>query len=840
MLNRLKLTLRDWWYFLSDSRFRRLKRSGLFNPEYYLITNPDVAGSGISPLAHYLYGGWKEGRRPNAFFSPLFYMSQCSDGAESGKEPLLHYFEDGWRKNCEPSLLFWSKYYMEQQPVLSDSIGNPLVHFFNHGWRQGRNPSPYHDLNYYRQKYRDVDKSWLTPLQHYSTFGIRQNRRPGPFFDIDWYIDKTPVLRDFQGDILNHYFEHGIFEGKSPLPLFDPDYYAANNTDITKTEDDLFAHYLKVGMAEDLKPCDYFDPKFYRKCYPEVNRLLLSPLQHYLESGVYEGYYVNRKIKELPLKPLVSIVVPVYNVDDSFLNNCIRSVLYQSYPHWQLCLADDCSDKPNVRANIKKWNQVDSRIKVVFLDKNRGISGATNKAVSIADGDYIGFLDNDDELDHECLYEIVRTICQTGADLLYTDEDLIGDDGKRFSIFHKPAFNKELLYCHNYITHFVAVKKEMFKKVGGLADEYNGAQDFDLFLKLSEVAQQISHIPKVLYHWRAIKSSTSINHGQKEYANEAGRKAVSAAMNRNGIIGGAENTDWKFYYRARRASLSTKETVSVVIHVEEKTPELIKLIGGLFESEPSIEIQCIVLLPEKTSLYDAILALNKEILVLDISPGEKKGSLLNRAATHCLGNYLVFLDKQIVSLSTGWLEALLEYGLDEQFGLIGGRIRPIDDQMELNLTIPDITNPSPVYYSQFFQGCSTHLNGLECPQEVLSVSPSFFMISKKLFEAFHGFDDTNYPDLFYLHDLGLRLYEKGYKNVYTPFCIAKGGSLKLCGSERETVGKLDKELSQFQTSWKVILNTGDPYWNRAILTKHGIDPAGFIAWYTGDSRGIDL
>ncbi len=196
-------------------------------------------------------------------------------------------------------------------------------------------------------------------------------------------------------------------------------------------------------------------------------------------------------------------MVPVYNVDPAHLNSCIRSVLYQSYPHWELCLADDCSTDPRIRPLLAEWTATDSRIKVTSLAENSGISAATNAAASLAGGSWLAFLDNDDELSPDALQIVVERINRTPGDLYYSDEDLIGADGRRFSVFRKPGYNGELLLCHNYVTHWVVTKKILYDQIGGCDSACDGAQDLDLFLKLSEQAENIIHIPQVLYHWRA-------------------------------------------------------------------------------------------------------------------------------------------------------------------------------------------------------------------------------------------------------------------------------------------------------------------------------------------------
>ena len=362
---------------------------------------------------------------------------------------------------------------------------------------------------------------------HFLKVGRNENRQPSYYFDTSYYLDKTPVLYDTGLDPLGHYFAFGYRERKSPSPLFDAVFYVKAYG--LATDIDPYDHFLRSLSVEERQPCSWFDPNFYRQTYL-TGKEGIPAFKHYLQSGRKDGLYPNRKCSLLADKPVISIVVPVYNVEIAHLNNCIRSVFYQSYPHWQLCLADDCSTDQRIRLVLSEWASSDTRIKVVFLAENVGIAAATNAAAQLAEGRYLAFLDNDDELAPEALQTIAQAINNTPAGLYYSDEDLIGADGRQFSIFRKPGYNRELLLCHNYVTHLVVTERLLFEKVGGCAEEFNGAQDLDLFLKLSEQAETVLHIPEVLYHWRASETSTSINHGKKQYADEAGRQSIANAL----------------------------------------------------------------------------------------------------------------------------------------------------------------------------------------------------------------------------------------------------------------------------------------------------------------------
>lgn len=790
MLNYLKQKLVSIWFFLTDSRYRTILGSGLFDGDYYLKTNPDLSKWALFPLVHYLRTGWREGRKPNPYFDPHFYRRNYPDAAENNVEPLGHYVREGWRKGYLPSFYFLPDYYLRQAPLVAEVTGNPLTHYLHHGHLEGRKPSPYFDPDFYQRGYPDVAQSGMHPLDHYVAIGSLERKRPSPFFDLAWYMDRTPVLHALSGDLVVHYMEFGAAEGKSPLPLFDPQYYREDNPDAREIEDPL-THYLTVGLTEDRRPSRWFDPGFYRRSCPDIVGMGVSPLEHYLETGIHEQRYPDVRIQELPQKPLISIVVPVYNVEEYYLNNCIRSVLYQAYPHWELCLADDCSSQPHVRQTLERWAQKDRRIRVAFLETNHGISGATNAAASLATGEYVAFLDNDDELTVDCLYQVVKVICETGADLLYTDEDLIGADGSRFSVFYKPGFNRELLLCHNYITHLVVSTKKMFDVVGGLDSQYDGAQDYDLVLKLSEQAKQIVHIPQVLYHWRASETSTSINHGQKSYADDAGRKALGAALARRRIEGEVLATDWKFFYRVQR-KLKIRPLVSILVYWEEDPAGVVAWLHSLVASTDYDRFEIIVMAKAAADpdgeYGQAVKGVGDNICWVALQDGFNQAQLYNLAVRQSRGEYLVFLDNKVSVCSHDWLEILLAQAQEDGTGVVSTRLKNIEGEKEGIETLPDLEDKSSWYYLQFLQKCSVHMNGLHCPQNVLAAAWELCMVSKVLVELCNGFDDTNFPFLFWGADFCLRLHEQGYENVYIPDAIAEqlGGGKQYCRQGRSS------------------------------------------------------
>ena len=247
---------------------------------------------------------------------------------------------------------------------------------------------------------------------------------------------------------------------------------------------------------------------------------------------------IRSRIRELSYQPLISVVMPVYNTQETWLRKAIDSVLRQLYPKWELCLADDHSSRPHVRPILEEYAACDPRIKLVFRDRNGHISAASNSALTLATGDFVALLDHDDELSEHALYMNVEELNRyPGAHLLYSDEDKIDERGRRYWPFFKPNWNPDLFYSLNLVTHLAVYRRSVLEAVEGFQEGLEGSQDYDLTLRVIEriPPEAIRHIPHVLYHWRAIPGSVALASGEKIYAHEAARHAIRAHFQRRGV-----------------------------------------------------------------------------------------------------------------------------------------------------------------------------------------------------------------------------------------------------------------------------------------------------------------
>ena len=822
LLERIKLTVNR----KEKNHIRIIKKSELFDENYYLKQNPEIDSQELDPFVHYIKIGWREGCDPNGLFDSAWYIKQNPDSA--GMDPLLHFIETGWRDNRDPNPYFSTLYYKNQYPECIKDGVNPLAHYLHTGWREGKNPNAFFDSDGYLSQCPDVKVAGMNPLTHYINYGRKEGRRYLRFFDIDYYIEGFPSIKI---DPVPHYMHFGANEGRRPNRFFDPIFYCDNYIDQDLSEIDVFLHYIHEGSEKHYKPNALFDPKFYVDTYPEFIEIYKYPLLHYQAVGVFKGYSPCREIAELNKKPIISIIIPVYNTDTLLLKKCIHSVLYQAYPHWELCLVDDGSQKAHIRQILEEYGNLDKRIKTVFLDDNKGISEASNAGSAMATGDYIGFLDHDDELTLNALYEVARAINDHDPYILYSDKDLINHESRYLDCFFKPDFNPELLLSHDYFTHLLVTKRSIFEKVRGFSKTCDGAQDYDLVLKLTEQSQKVYHIDQAIYQRRA-DASTSKNRIKKDYADIAGRKAVEFALLRRRIDAAVFPGQLQYYYQVER-KVRGRPTVALFFVLNDCNAAMINRLDNLIgrTQYPNVELHYIFLSDINDTIRSKLNDLDLPVVIHEFDERSTMARVLNQAVSKTAADHLVFLNPNIKVVQNDWIEILLGYSQDQTTGAVGGLVHCDDRNVSEIHALLDINNTSWQYYHEFFQMCSRHLNGLQCPQNVLAISTEFCMVKKSLFESVNGFDESCFPGVMFDIDFCLRLRKSGVENVYTPHCEA------VCDSEsvfHVPDDIAEREIKLFQERWRKLLIKGDPYYNiNKILDEKQITKDEWLKWFAG-------
>ena len=447
--------------------------------------------------------------------------------------PLVHYIRGGAREGRDPNPLFDSDWYLAQNPDAAIAGGNPLEHYITHGEKERRRPNRYFDVKWYYEKYNSV-MELRSALADYLQHAFSGERQPNEVFDNAWYLASYPDVRSSGIMPLRHFLLHGAKEGRDPGPAFDTRYYLRANPDAAYFGADPFLHYLEFGQK---------DGRFSLDPYPDW-------IEKYGQLTHADQGVMRARIETLEAKPVISILCPVYNADLEFLDQAVKSVLGQIYPYWELCLSDDASTNPGVVDRLKTYAASDPRIKLYQRAFNEHIAANTNSAVALATGDFVAFLDSDDELTEDALFWVANEIeTYKDADIIFSDEDKIDPSGNRFDAYFKSDWNPALMLSQNAVCHLSVIRRKLFDQVGRLREGFNGSQDHELMLRCSRAVaeRQIRHIPRVLYHWRAAPTSTALVPGGKPYAWEAGRRAILDHLRHNGVTAEVEKSSTGHY-----------------------------------------------------------------------------------------------------------------------------------------------------------------------------------------------------------------------------------------------------------------------------------------------------
>lgn len=523
-------------------------------------------------------------------------------------------------------------------------------------------------------------------------------------------------------------------------------------------------------------------------------------------------------IINLPKTPLISIIIPVHNAPPQWLKSAIQSVLEQTYSQWELCIVDDASTDTGTTSLLSRIK--DPLIHIKTLKTNVGISSATNKAISSSKGDYLTFLDQDDELTRDALIEIVNAVNRYNPDLIYSDEDKFKDSlfGRKYIDAHfKPDYSPDLLLSHNYITHLLVVKRTLMNKVGDLRPEYDGAQDYDLTLRAVESADTICHIRKVLYHWRYHPGSTSHQTESREKCSDAGRRAVEDAIRRRKINAIVEPTKLQNHYRVMRG-LKGEPLVSIIIPFNDM-PELLEtcLHSVSCTNYPNYEILGINNNSKEEKTFDLMARWSEDqnIRFVDYNMPFNYSEINNYAVRLARGEYLVLLNNDIEILTPCWIEALLGHAQREEVGVVGGKLYYPDGTVQHAGIVVGIKGFAGRPHRRFPGGSTGYFHRLVLTQNVSAVTGALMMVKRSKYLEVGGMDTVNLPISLNDVDFCLRLMEKGYWNVFTPYCEAIHTESVSRGFDTDPRKRerFRKEIKYFTSRHRKILSRGDPFYN---------------------------
>lgn len=507
--------------------------------------------------------------------------------------------------------------------------------------------------------------------------------------------------------------------------------------------------------------------------------------------------------------PLISIVVPTYNIDEQLLRKAVESVQNQVYEKWELCICDDCSPNERVWEVLNEYAKKDSRIKIVRSDKNLGIAGATNKAIELSKGDYVGFLDHDDELTVDALFEVAKKINETRADLIYSDEDKLELDGTYCDPFFKPDYSPDYLLSTNYICHFAVYKKTIGDNIGWINSGFDGAQDYDFVLRFTEKAKRVEHIPKILYHWRKIPGSTAESFGAKSYAQDAGHKAVEEALKRRGIKGEAFTTIRPGHYRVKR-DIKGEPLVSIIIPTKDKIDLLMTCINSIRSKTTYKNYEIIVVdnNSEQQETFDYYRKMSGRIRVLKYNKPFNYSAINNYAVTKSKGEYLLFLNNDTEVVESNWIESMLEHAQRNEVGAVGAKLLFPNNTVQhagVILGVGGVANHACLHLSKDADG---YFGMLHDTRNVSAVTGACLMMRREVFDKIGGFNEKNLPVGFNDVDLCLNVRDKGYLCIWTPYAVLYHYESATRSREVDP-----SEVEYMRKTWAKILDN-DPYYNK--------------------------
>ena len=525
----------------------------------------------------------------------------------------------------------------------------------------------------------------------------------------------------------------------------------------------------------------------------------------------------SESVTQFAYQPLISIIMPVYNAPLGVLSQAIGSVTHQTYTNWELCIADDCSTNTSTRLYLKALRN--KKIKTVFLEKNHNISGASNHAMTLATGEYIGLLDNDDVLEADALYQIVKRINQTQADLIYSDEDFIDTLDELESPHFKPDFSPDLFLSHNYITHFSVFKKELFDQVGGFRSQFDGAQDYDLLLRISEKAKRIEHIPRILYHWRKSATSSSMSVLAKPYTHDAGKAAVESALQRRSIAAEVLDANIPNYYRVKRKILG-QPLVSIVIPFKDKPNLLSICLDSIINKSSYRHYQVIGISnnsedPATFDLMRRYSAKYARFHFFEHNIPFNFSALVNYGVSKSQGEHVVLMNNDIEVISRSWLEALIEHSQRSEVAVVGAKLYFENNKIQHAGVGVGLGGAAGHFHLKFQRIATGYFNRLNIIQNVSALTGALMMVKRSIYEELGGFDEDLFKIAYNDVDFCIRAYKKGYLNVFTPYCEAYHYESMSRGYDEsgEKLERLNKEKAHLRQVHGDLLSQGDPYYN---------------------------
>lgn len=526
--------------------------------------------------------------------------------------------------------------------------------------------------------------------------------------------------------------------------------------------------------------------------------------------------------------PVISVVMTVYNVPKEYLKKAIDSVINQTYPYWELCIVDDASQNRHTIPMLKKYESDYDRIHIKFRENNGNISIATNDALALATGEFVAFMDHDDMLVPNALYEVVKAVNRNpNAKFIYSDEDKIDEKERRYDPHFKSDWNPDMFLSQNYLSHLSVIDRRLVEEVGAFREGYEGAQDYDLFLRIIDriSAEEIMHIDKILYHWRAIEGSTAFDASEKSYTTEAGLRALRDYFHNREIsatvkIGILPNT-YKVVYNVPEEPL-----VSLIIPTRDGYDILSLCIKSILEKTIYKNYEIIIVDnqttdPKTLAYFGGIVATNKNIRIVKYDEEFNYAAINNFGVEHAQGELIGLVNNDVEVISNYWLTEMVQHVIRPEIGAVGAKLYYENDTIQHAGVILGIGGVAGHAHKHYLRNAHGYFSRLKIIQNLSAVTSACLLIRKTIYREVEGMNEEHLKVAFNDVDFCLKVHTLGYRNLWTPYVELYHHESVSRGIEDNDIKKarFDNEVQYMKRTWGKMLQV-DRYYSRNLTLQH--------------------
>ncbi|WP_201616716.1 glycosyltransferase family 2 protein [Psychrobacter immobilis] len=631
--------------------------------------------------------------------------------------------------------------------------------------------------------------------------------------------------------------ERVVFLQMPPVSLrFDPleaqTEFSLFDFEITTINEHTIADYFKKVLLQARQMLSDVDQPLL-KLYQQYDQFITESNE---QIGSYEQWIATNEVDEalfyeeiqalenhFTASTLFSIVMPTYNTEEKYLRECIDSILNQRFSNFEICIADDCSPDTRVREVLQSYESQDERIKIVYREKNGHISKATNSAIEIATGRFIVLVDHDDKLSPHALYHCAKAIFENpNTKIIYSDEDKIDKNGVRSNPHFKSDWNLDLLFSQNYVSHLGVYDSKLINAIGGFRVGVEGSQDYDLLLRcLPHVdASRIIHIPKVLYHWRAIEGSTASDAGEKTYTTDAGIKALQDYFDTNGPegvkvdIGKVPNTykvDWPIPDPSPKVSMLiptrdgkdiTEQAVRSILEKTIYTNYDILIIDNGSEKQETFDF------------FEQIQAEDDRISVIRYDQPFNYSAINNFGVKHTDGEIIALVNNDVEVINPEWLTEMVMHAIRPEIGCVGAKLYYANGQIQHAGVITSLGGVAGHSHKYFPKESVGYFHRLVLVQDLTAVTAACLLVKRSIYNEVGGLNENDLTVAFNDVDFCLRVYSAGYRNLWTPYAELYHHESISRGAEDnpEKVARFNKEMNYMKSTWPSLLNR-DPHYS---------------------------